>query len=191
MALGISKMLGPITETMVLASRTRGGGGRRTNERLADVPVAEEMIPGSNGAPDVRLFVINAQRGTSRPGIRRMHRGRLYPRHRRNRCKAAPGPGGRARLCNRTRNTASGAAGLLLFFTCLSAVLAPLAMGALGDAMGDAAWAIVLGAIFATLLVGQCAWNFAKRPFTARLAQRNADDYSVATSDVQAAGVAG
>src|SRR5690606_37347604 len=28
-------------------------------------------------------------------------------------------------------------AGLLLFFTCVSAVLAPLAMGALGDALGD------------------------------------------------------
>lgn len=68
-------------------------------------------------------------------------------------------------------------AGLLLFFTCLSAVFAPLAMGAMGDLLGDSKYAVLLGAIVATLLVGQCAWNLAHRPFAARLAQRNADDY--------------
>lgn len=69
-------------------------------------------------------------------------------------------------------------AGLLLFFTCVSAVLAPLAMGALGDSLGDSTYAIVLGAIFATLLVVQCAWNAVRRPFTERLAQRNEADYA-------------
>src|SRR5690606_39841067 len=49
-------------------------------------------------------------------------------------------------------------AGLLLFFTCVSAVLAPLAVGALGDALRDSTCAILLGAVFATLLVVQCAW---------------------------------
>lgn len=70
-------------------------------------------------------------------------------------------------------------AGLLLFFTCLSAVFAPLAMGALGDALGDSKYAIVLGAIFATLLVLQCAWNLMRQPFAARLLKRNEDDYQL------------
>ena len=80
-------------------------------------------------------------------------------------------------------------AGLLLFFTCLSAVFAPLAMGLLGDWLGDSAYAIVLGAIMATLLVVQCAWNAARQPFAARLAQRDLDDYH--TAEVQAAPVSG
>lgn len=69
-------------------------------------------------------------------------------------------------------------AGLLLFFTCVSAVLAPLAMGALGDVLGDSTYAILLGAVFATLLVAQCAWNAVRRPFTERLAHRNEADYA-------------
>jgi fucose permease len=68
-------------------------------------------------------------------------------------------------------------AGLLLFFTCLSAVLAPLAMGALGEWLGDSTYSVVLGAVFATLLVLLCGWNLARQPFAARLAARNAGDY--------------
>src|SRR5690606_38497290 len=75
-------------------------------------------------------------------------------------------------------------AGLLLFFTCVSAVLAPLAMGALGDALGDSTYAILLGAVFATLLVVQCAWNAVRRPFTERLAQRNEADYAASDAVV-------
>ncbi len=75
-------------------------------------------------------------------------------------------------------------AGLLLFFTCVSAVLAPLAMGALGDALGDSTYAILLGAVFATLLVVQCAWNAVRRPFTERLAQRNEADYAASDATV-------
>ena len=81
------------------------------------------------------------------------------------------------------------AAGLLLFFTCLSAVFAPLAMGALGDLLGDSKYAIALGAVFATLLVVQCAWNLAREPFAERLARRNADDYQ--RGDVGAAATVG
>lgn len=69
-------------------------------------------------------------------------------------------------------------AGLLLFFTCVSAVLAPLAMGAMGDALGDARYAIVLGAVFASLLVLLALWNLARQPFATRLAERNAADYA-------------
>lgn len=69
-------------------------------------------------------------------------------------------------------------AGILLFFTCISAVLAPLAMGALGDAMQDSAYAIGLGAVFATALVVQCAWNLMRQPFAARLKERDSLDYA-------------
>ncbi|MCW3837645.1 MFS transporter [Sphingomonas canadensis] len=68
-------------------------------------------------------------------------------------------------------------AGLLLFFTCVSAVAAPLAMGALGEWLGDSRWAMVLGAAMATLLTAQCWWNRLRQPFAARLAARDHDDY--------------
>lgn len=68
-------------------------------------------------------------------------------------------------------------AGLLLFFTCMSAVLAPLAMGALGEWLADSSYAILLGGVFATLLALLCGWNKSRAPFAALLAQRDADDY--------------
>ena len=46
MAIGFSKMMGTIDEAMVLKSRKVGGGGPPTPERMADVPVQEQMIPG-------------------------------------------------------------------------------------------------------------------------------------------------
>ncbi len=69
-------------------------------------------------------------------------------------------------------------AGLLLFFTCVSAVLAPLAMAALADALGDTTWSIALGLVFATLLLALCAANLMRRPFAARLAERDRADYA-------------
>jgi fucose permease len=68
-------------------------------------------------------------------------------------------------------------AGLLLFFTCLSAVLAPLAMAMLGDHFGDSSWSIALGAVLASLLTGLALWNWARNPFAARLLERNRLDY--------------
>lgn len=68
-------------------------------------------------------------------------------------------------------------AGLLLFFTCVGAVLAPLAMAALGDLLGDSRWSMVLAAIFATILAGLCLWNQRYQPVAARLAERNRADY--------------
>jgi len=44
------------------------------------------------------------------------------------------------------------AAGVLLFFTCLSAVLAPLSMGAISDAMGGPIYGFILATGFAALL---------------------------------------
>ena len=75
MAIGFSKMMGPIDEAMVLASRKGGGGGPPLPERLTDVPVQEQMIPGPKGAPQIKLFIINAKAGTSRPGILHTHGG--------------------------------------------------------------------------------------------------------------------
>lgn len=74
MALGFSKMMGTIDEAMVLASRKRGGGPP-VPPRHADVPVEEKMISGPAGAPQVKLFVINAKAGASRPGILHTHGG--------------------------------------------------------------------------------------------------------------------
>jgi fucose permease len=68
-------------------------------------------------------------------------------------------------------------AGLLLFFTCIGAVLAPLAMGAVGDLMGDATFSMIVGAAFATALALLCGWNALRSPAAARLAKRNSDDY--------------
>ncbi|MEO9132235.1 MAG: MFS transporter [Sphingomonas sp.] len=68
-------------------------------------------------------------------------------------------------------------AGFLLFFTCISAVFAPMAMGALGDILRDSAYSVALGAVFASLLVALCAWNVARKPFAALLAERNVKDY--------------
>ncbi|WP_235913193.1 MFS transporter [Croceibacterium salegens] len=81
-------------------------------------------------------------------------------------------------------------AGLLLFFTCISAVFAPLAMGALGDALGDSKYAIVLGAVFATMLVAQCTWNVLRQPFAARLIERNEDDYRLNKAEAATAAAA-
>ncbi len=47
--------------------------------------------------------------------------------------------------------------------------------------MGDSKFAIVLGAIFATLLVLLCAWNAVRQPFRSRLEERNASDYHAPT----------
>lgn len=74
MAIGFSRMMGTIDEAMVLASRKRGGGPL-VPPRHADIPVVEKMIPGPDGAPQVKLFVINGKAGTSRPGILHTHGG--------------------------------------------------------------------------------------------------------------------
>ncbi len=70
-------------------------------------------------------------------------------------------------------------AGLLLFFTCLSAVIAPLAMAGLSEWLGDISYAMVLGAALATLLAIMCGWNLARAPFAGRLSERDATDYGV------------
>ena len=69
-------------------------------------------------------------------------------------------------------------AGFLLFFTCVGAVLAPLAMGAVGDLAGGIEYSMGLGAVFAALLAILCLWNRRAQPAASRLAARNEADYA-------------
>lgn len=73
-AIGFSKLMGTMDEKTVLASR-KSGGGPPVPERLPDVSVTEQMIPGAASAPALKLFVINAKPGTNRPGILHTHGG--------------------------------------------------------------------------------------------------------------------
>ncbi|MXP26721.1 MFS transporter [Altererythrobacter indicus] len=76
-------------------------------------------------------------------------------------------------------------AGFLLFFTCIGAVIAPLAMGAVGDMLGNSDYSMILGSLFATLLAILCLWNVARQPIAKKLAERNAEDYgSIDPADV-------
>jgi fucose permease len=76
------------------------------------------------------------------------------------------------------KNRHGSIAGFLLFFTCLGAVLAPLAMGAVGDVAGGIEYSMALGAGFAVVLALLCLWNRRAQPAAARLAQRNEADYA-------------
>jgi fucose permease len=78
------------------------------------------------------------------------------------------------------KNRHGSIAGFLLFFTCVGAVLAPLAMGAIGDLAGGIEYGMGLGAVFAVLLAILCLWNRRAQPAAARLAQRNSEDYAAA-----------
>lgn len=73
-ALFFSTLTGTWDEKTVLASR-KTGGGPPPAPRLADISVSEETVPVADGHPPVKLFVINAKPGTSRPGIVHTHGG--------------------------------------------------------------------------------------------------------------------
>jgi acetyl esterase/lipase len=75
MAIFYSTLMGSITEESVRASRSSGNMGPPAPELHADVPVVEQMIPGAPGAPQVKLFVINAREGASRGGVLHTHGG--------------------------------------------------------------------------------------------------------------------
>ncbi|MEO6339287.1 MAG: hypothetical protein ABIO39_04545 [Caulobacteraceae bacterium] len=78
------------------------------------------------------------------------------------------------------------AAGLLLFFTCVSAVLAPLAMAGLSDAMGDAKYSLYLATGFAVALGGLALANLIWNPAADRLSARDEADYSPGAEAVSA-----
>ena len=59
--------------------------------------------------------------------------------------------------------------GVILFFTCVSAAVGPLAMGAVSDAMGGAAYGFWLATGFAALLFAICLLNSIYQPTRERL----------------------
>ena len=76
-------------------------------------------------------------------------------------------------------------AGVILFFTCLSAVLAPLAMGAIGDRTGGPESGFVLATGFATLLFIGLALNWMFNP-TLRVFERlDETEYNYAVTQLQ------
>ena len=68
-------------------------------------------------------------------------------------------------------------AGVILFFTCVSAVLAPLAIGAVGDAFGQIAYGFWLATGFAALLFAGLLLNWALNPTRAVLEQLDLTEY--------------
>ena len=62
------------------------------------------------------------------------------------------------------RSEHGAGAGVILFFTCVSAVVAPLAIGALGDALGHIAYGFWLATAFAALLFAGMLVNLVANP---------------------------
>jgi fucose permease len=69
------------------------------------------------------------------------------------------------------------AAGVILFFTCVSAVVAPLAMGAIGDAMGHIRYAFWLASAFSALLFVGLLLNWIFDPTRDVLQRLNRSEY--------------
>lgn len=73
------------------------------------------------------------------------------------------------------------AAGVILFFTCVSAVVAPLAMGALSDATGQIAYGFWLATGLAALLFAGLLVNWLANPMENVLARVDVSDYGQAS----------
>jgi fucose permease len=69
------------------------------------------------------------------------------------------------------------AAGVILFYTCLSAVLAPLAIGAVSDATGGPIYGFMLATAFAALLFLGMLWNQFFDPTSATLGRADETEY--------------
>ena len=68
--------------------------------------------------------------------------------------------------------------GVILFFTCVSAALGPLAMGFVGDTFHDPKAGFVLATFFAALLFLGSLLNFLRKPASARLLQLEQSEYA-------------
>ena len=75
------------------------------------------------------------------------------------------------------RSAHGAAAGVILFFTCVSAVLAPMAIGAISDAMGHISYGFWLATGFAVLLFAGALTNWLLDPTRAVLERLDAADY--------------
>jgi fucose permease len=73
-------------------------------------------------------------------------------------------------------------AGVILFFTCTSAALGPLAMGAASDIFKHPKYGFVLAAIFAGLLFAAMLFNWIYDPAKRRLATLDSSEYQAAAS---------
>ena len=73
-------------------------------------------------------------------------------------------------------------AGVILFFTCVSAVLGPLAMGAVSDAMGEPKYGFVLAAGFAALLFLGLLFNWILNPTRSLLGHLDHTEYDPAAT---------
>jgi fucose permease len=74
-------------------------------------------------------------------------------------------------------------AGVILFFTCVSAVLAPLAMGAISDAMGGPGYGFVLATGFAAVLFIALTLNWIFNPTVRVFRQIDETQYSFAITE--------
>ncbi|HUP05099.1 MAG TPA: MFS transporter [Bryobacteraceae bacterium] len=70
-------------------------------------------------------------------------------------------------------------AGVILFFTCVSAAVGPLAMGAISDWMGSPKYGFVLAAVFAGLLFAAAVYNWIFNPTRALLRELDHSQYEV------------
>ena len=75
------------------------------------------------------------------------------------------------------RSEHGAGAGVILFFTCVSAVLAPLAMGAVSDAFGEITYGFWLATVFAALLFAGTWWNWLVNPTRNLLEQLDRSEY--------------
>lgn len=75
------------------------------------------------------------------------------------------------------------AAGVILFYTCVSAVLAPLAMGAISDALGGPIYGFMLATGFAAVLFVGLILNQIFDPTRATLGRLDASEYHLAASE--------
>ncbi|HVZ20129.1 MAG TPA: MFS transporter [Vicinamibacterales bacterium] len=79
------------------------------------------------------------------------------------------------------RRDHGAAAGVILFFTCVSAVAAPLMIGAAGDAFGDIMYGYRVAGGFAALLFVAAVLNWALDPTRAVLDARDLTEYVTTT----------
>jgi fucose permease len=78
------------------------------------------------------------------------------------------------------RHDHAAVAGLILFFTAIAAAVAPLAMGAVGDAFGGVGAGFGLATIWAALLAAALIYNWMRDPAGGRLARLEAEGVSSA-----------
>ncbi|MGA8012368.1 MAG: MFS transporter [Candidatus Acidiferrales bacterium] len=74
-------------------------------------------------------------------------------------------------------------AGVILFFTCVAAVVGPLAMGAISDSLGDPKYGFILATGFAGLLFVSLLLNWIINPTRHLLHQLDATEYHVGETE--------